>query len=249
VVEPYGAKGLAWIKYENGEHSGAPVKFFTTEQLMALNERLGMKDGDTMMFLADKPRVVNAGLAALRNDLGKRLELYNKDEFNLVWITEFPLLEWNDDENRWESSHHPFTSVHEDDMELFLNEPLTKESKLGGVRSSSYDLVLNGVELASGSVRIHDSKVQKRVFEILGISDEMAKERFGFFTEALSYGTPPHAGIAPGIDRLVAMMLGYENIREVIAFPKTARAICPMSEAPGTVEAKQMRELGLKFAE
>lgn len=249
IVQPYGAKGLAWMKFEKGEHSGAPTKFFEKDELMALNQALGMNDGDVMMFLADTPKVVNAGLAALRNELGKRLELYDPAEFNFVWITDFPLLEWSDDDDRWESSHHPFTSVNEEDMDLFLNEPLEKGSKLGSVRSSSYDLVLNGVELASGSIRIHDSKVQSRVFEILGISEDMVKERFGFFTEALSYGTPPHAGIAPGIDRMVAMMCGQENIREVIAFPKTAKAMCLMSGAPGDVDGKQVRELGLSLVD
>ncbi len=249
VVKPYGARGLAWIKVEDGGFAGAPAKFFKEDELQALAQTLDANPGDVMMFLADKPRVVNASLAALRNHLGARLELYDPASFRFVWITDFPLFEFDEEEARWTSSHHPFTMVHPEDMEFFMQAEATLGGGLDAVRSTSYDLVLNGVELASGSVRIHDAAVQSRVFEILGISREEAKERFGFFVEALAYGTPPHAGIAPGIDRLVAMMLGYDNIREVIAFPKTARAMDPMSGAPSPVTARQLKELGIRVVE
>ncbi len=249
IAKTYGARGLAYIKLDGGDYAGAPVKFFSKEQLDALAAKLGAGDGDMMMFVADKPRVVHGALAALRNELGRRLGLIDESAFNFVWITEFPLFEWNEDEGRWESAHHPFTGINPDDREIFLHAPLDAGSDLGRIRSASYDLVLNGVELASGSVRIHDADEQARVFEILGISREQARERFGFFLDALSYGTPPHAGIAPGIDRLVAMMLGYDNIREVIAFPKTAKAIDLMTGAPGTVDPKQLRELGIREVE
>ncbi len=248
LAKTYGAKGLAWIKVGEGEFTGAPVKFFQTEQLQALSQELGAGGGDMMMFVADRKKVVNAALAALRNEMGKRLDLRPPDDFRFVWITEFPLLEWNEEGNCWDSSHHPFTAIHEDDVELLLAADGGPESKLGQVRSLSYDLVLNGVEMASGSVRIHDAAIQKKIFELLGITAEQARERFGFFTEALTYGTPPHAGIAPGIDRLVAKMLGHDNIREVIAFPKTAKAADLMTGAPGAVDPKQLRELGIKHA-
>jgi len=196
--------------------------------------------------LADNPKVVNAGLAAVRNFLGRKLGLIAQGEFKMCWVTEFPAFQWSSENKCWEPEHHPFTSVHPDDLALTMEADLSPACGLEKVRSSAYDLVLNGWELASGSVRIHDAALQRRIFDIFRISPEIAKERFGFFVEALKYGTPPHAGIAPGVDRLVAMMLGLDNIREVIAFPKTARAMDLMSGAPGAVEEKQLRELGIR---
>ncbi|MHC4885590.1 MAG: aspartate--tRNA ligase [Planctomycetota bacterium] len=245
MVSVHGAKGLAYIKIDDqGEYGGPIVKFFKPEAIQAMAERVGAGPGDLIMFGADKPSVVNPALALLRNHLGKELGLYNPKEFNFVWITEFPLLEWSDEHKRWESSHHPFTMPHEDDLPL-LSEVGDDHSL--SIRSSSYDLVLNGVELASGSIRIHDSAIQRKVFEALQISEEDIKDRFGFFIEALQYGTPPHAGIALGLDRMIAMMLGHENIREVIAFPKTQKATCLMTEAPGEVAPDQLRDLGLSI--
>ncbi len=251
IAKPYGAKGLAWIKISSeGEYTGAPVKFFTKEQIDAIRDRMGAKPGDAMAFCADNTRVVNASLAAVRNYLGQvKLGLAKPDDFKMVWITEFPSFEWDLEEKRWVASHHPFTSIHPDDIEFALSADLTAGCGLEKVRSAAYDLVLNGTEMASGSVRIHDSELQKKIFQILNLTEEQIAERFGFFTEALKYGTPPHAGIAPGIDRLVAMMLGFDNIREVIAFPKNAKAIDLMSDAPGTVDAKQLQELGIKNIE
>ena len=243
LVAIHGAKGLAYIKIdEKGEYGGPIVKFLKKETIDAICARVGAVAGDCVMFGADKPSVVNPALALLRNHLGKELKLYDPKEFYFTWITEFPLLEWSEEENRWESSHHPFTMPLDADLPL-LEKVGTDKSMV--IRSSSYDLVLNGVELASGSIRIHDSEIQEKIFKTLNLTEEDIKIRFGFFVEALQYGTPPHAGIAPGLDRLVAMMLGYENIREVIAFPKTQKATCPMTEAPSPVAPRQLRDLGI----
>ncbi len=252
IAKPYGAKGLAWIKITpEGEYAGAPVKFFKKEQIDAFRDRLGAKPGDAMAFSADKRRVVNASLAAVRNYLGQvKLGLAKPGDFKFTWVTDFPGFEWDQEEKRWQSAHHPFTSVNPEDVDTMMAaDPSREDCGLDRIRSAAYDMVLNGSEVASGSVRIHDADLQKKVFQVLRISEEQIKERFGFFTDALRYGTPPHAGIAPGIDRLVAMMLGYDSIREVIAFPKNARAIDLMTGAPGTVEEKQLRELGVKNVE
>ncbi len=252
VAKPYGAKGLAWIKITpEGEYTGAPVKFFSKEQIDAIRDRMGAKPGDAMAFSADKKRIVNASLAAVRNYLGQvKLGLTKPGDFKFTWVTDFPAFEWAPEDKRWQSAHHPFTSVNEEDMESMLAADPTKEDcGLEKVRSAAYDMVLNGSEVASGSVRIHDAVQQKKVFQVLKLSEAEVTERFGFFTEALRYGTPPHAGIAPGIDRLVAMMLGYDSIREVIAFPKNAKAVDLMSGAPGTVDAIQVKELGIRNVE
>ncbi len=243
LVAIHGAKGLAYIKIdEAGEYGGPIVKFLGKETIDAIAERVGARPGDCIMFGADRASVVNPSLALLRNHLGRELGLYDPKVFHFVWITEFPLLEWNEEEKRWDSSHHPFTMPHPGDLPL-LDRVGDDHDLL--IRSSSYDLVLNGVEVASGSIRIHDSEGQGKVARALQLTEEDIRERFGFFVDALKYGTPPHAGIAPGFDRLVAMMLGYENIREVIAFPKTQKAMCLMTEAPGAVNERQLRELGI----
>ncbi|MDR1518915.1 MAG: aspartate--tRNA ligase [Planctomycetota bacterium] len=248
VAKPYGARGLAWIKISpDGGYGGAPVKFFQKEQIDAIRDRLGAKPGDAMAFSADQARVANASLAAVRNYLGQvKLGLTRPGEFKFAWVTDFPAFEWLPEEKRWQSAHHPFTSVSAEDVDFMLAaDPSREDCGLDRVRSAAYDLVLNGSEVASGSVRIHDAKLQEKVFQVLRLSEEQIRERFGFFTEALRYGTPPHAGIAPGIDRLVAMMLGCDSIREVIAFPKNAKAFDLMSGAPGAVDERQLRELGL----
>ncbi|MCC8108494.1 MAG: aspartate--tRNA ligase [Planctomycetes bacterium] len=252
VAKPYGAKGLAWIKINaSGEYAGAPVKFFTKEQIDAIAARMGAKPGDAMAFSADSKRIVNASLAAVRNYLGQvKLNLTTPGDFKFTWVTDFPAFEWMPEEKRWQSAHHPFTSVHPDDVDFMMAaDPTREDCGLEKVRSAAYDMVLNGSEVASGSVRIHDAELQKKVFQVLNIPEDQIKERFGFFTDALQYGTPPHAGIAPGIDRLVAMMVGTDSIREVIAFPKNARAVDLMTGAPGSVEEKQLKELGIKNIE
>ncbi|MBN1256970.1 MAG: aspartate--tRNA ligase [Planctomycetes bacterium] len=243
LVAIHGAKGLAYIKLEADGSCGGPVaKFFTAETIAEIAKRVEAVPGDCIMFGADSKNVVNPSLALLRNHLGKALELYDPKKFNFIWITEFPLLEWDEEKKEWASSHHPFTQPLEEDLPL-LDQVGDNHDLL--IRSSSYDLVLNGVEVASGSIRIHNSDVQEKIFRTLRLTEDEIKERFGFFVNALQYGTPPHAGIAPGFDRLIAMMLGYDNIREVIAFPKTQKATCPMSEAPSPVDEKQMRELSI----
>jgi len=235
----YGAKGLAWIKVEAGGKANSPIaKFFEAGLLGKLIAKLGGEEGDLLLFVADQAAVAGASLAAVRNRLGRDLGLIKPGDFRFLWVTDFPLFAWGEEEKRWVSEHHPFTAPYWEDLDILESDP-------GKVRSQSYDLVLNGEELASGSVRIHDPRVQKRIFEVLQLSEEEIAERFGFFTEALAYGTPPHAGIAPGFDRVVAVMLGQEGIRDVIAFPKTQRAIDPMTGAPGDVGERQLEELGL----
>lgn len=249
LAKVYGAKGMAWIKILPTEYQGAPVKFFTPSQIDALRDALGAKPGDMMLFIADRPKVVHAALAAVRNELGKRLNLIPPNEFRFLWVTEFPAFEWNEETRRWDSAHHPFTSIHPDDIPRLMSSGLGPDATLDQIRSSAYDLVLNGVEIASGSIRIHDAELQRRIFEILGISEKEAEELFGFFVEALRFGTPPHGGIAPGLDRLVAMMLGYDNIREIIAFPKNAKAVDLMTGAPSPVMPIQLKELGIRNVE
>jgi aspartyl-tRNA synthetase len=248
VAKPYGAKGLAWIKISpSGDYSGAPVKFFKKGQMDAIRDRLVAKPGDAMVFSADRERVANASLAAVRNYLGQtKLRLAEPGAFKFAWVTDFPAFEWLPEEKRWQSAHHPFTAVNAEDIDFMMEaDPSRDDCGLDRVRSAAYDMVLNGSEVASGSVRIHDAQIQEKVFQVLRLSEAQIRERFGFFTEALRYGTPPHAGIAPGIDRLVAMMLGSDSIREVIAFPKNAKAADLMSGAPGGVDARQLRELGI----
>ncbi len=234
----YGAKGLAWIKIDGDNLNSPIVKFFDEDLMSRIVEKLGGEDEDLLLFVADVKNVTNASLNAVRNKLGRDLGLIKDKDFKFLWVTDFPLFGWSEEEKRWMSEHHPFTAPYWEDLDKMESDP-------GNVRSQSYDIVLNGVEAGSGSVRIHDPRVQKQVFAALKLDPEEVKQRFGFFTDALEYGTPPHAGIAPGFDRLVAIMCGLESIRDVIAFPKTQRAIDPMTEAPGPVDDKQMEDLGL----
>ena len=237
IVSPYGAKGLAWVKVNEDGWSGPVAKFLPDDVRAAIAEAAGASPGDVIFFVADRAKVVHDSLAALRNHLGKKLDLLDPARWNFLWVTDFPMFDETDD--GWTSSHHPFTSPSVEHIDTFADDP-------GGAGSQAYDLVLNGVELGSGSVRIHDPEVQARVFRTLGISDDEAKERFGFFLEALSYGTPPHAGIALGIDRIAMLAAGADSLREVIAFPKTQKATCLMSETPSPVSPKQLAELHIK---
>ena len=235
----FGARGLAWIKIEAGGKLNSPIaKFFSPDVLAKIVERLGGKEGDLLLFVADVPKVVNNALSAVRSKLGADLGLAREGEFACLWVTDFPLFAWDDEEKRWASEHHPFTAPNWDDLQYLESDPAR-------VRSQSYDLVINDWEMASGSVRIHDTRLQKKIFEILKLSEEDIQKRFGFFTEALAYGTPPHAGIAPGLDRLLARMLGLSSIAEIMAFPKTQRAIDAMTGAPGDVSERQLKELGI----
>ncbi len=237
-----GAKGLMNVKITADGWQSSLDKFFKKEDKAAVNERTGAAPGDLLLIVADKASVVNSCLGMLRLELAKRLNLMKKEEYALVWVTRFPLLEYNEEEGRLESVHHPFTSPLEEDLPFLQDQPEK-------VRARAYDIVLNGSEIGGGSVRIHNPALQETMFRILGISREEANLKFGFFLEALRYGAPPHAGIALGFDRLAAILTGSESIREVIAFPKTQTASCLLSDAPSRVDKKQLDELGLAVKE
>ena len=240
-VGEFGAKGLAWMKITaNGAESNI-VKFFTKEEIDTIINKLEAKDGDLVVFLADEVDIVAQGLGALRLKMGKQLGLIDKNKFNFLWVVDFPLFAWDKEERRWVANHHPFTAVKDEDV-----DKLTQE-KAGQAKARAYDVILNGVELGGGSIRIHKSDMQSKVFNLLNITEESAKEKFGFLLDALTYGAPPHGGLAIGFDRLCALLIGEESIREVIAFPKTQKAICPLSNAPAEVSEKQLRELGIKI--
>ncbi|KAF0146267.1 MAG: aspartyl-tRNA synthetase [Nitrospirae bacterium] len=243
-AQSFGAKGLAWIKVKNGFES--PIaKFFPEDVLKKMAERLEAKEGDLMMFVADKPKVTYDVLSRMRLALGERLNLI-KPGYKFAWILDFPLLEWDEEESRFQAMHHPFTSPMDDDIEKMLSGNINDKDMLSSLKAKAYDIVLNGYEIGGGSIRIHRQDVQKKMFEVLDISEEDAKMKFGFLLDALQYGAPPHGGIALGLDRLVMIMVGATSIRDVIAFPKTQKAFCMMSGAPSTVEPKQLKELHIK---
>ena len=235
----YGAKGLAYLSVlEDGSYKSSFAKFMTEEELSALVGAMGGKPGDLLLFAADKTSLVWNVLGALRLELGKQLDLIPENTWKFVWITEFPLLEYSEEEDRFVAMHHPFTMPMEEDLALLDSDP-------GAVRAKAYDIVLNGTELGGGSVRIHQADIQSKMFKILGFTEEKAQEQFGFLLDAFRYGVPPHAGLAYGLDRVVMWMVGAESIRDVIAFPKFKDASCLMSEAPAPVDAKQLEELGI----
>ncbi|MDH5203773.1 MAG: aspartate--tRNA ligase, partial [Nitrospirota bacterium] len=244
----FGAKGLAWIKVKSASGGGfeSPItKFFPEEILKEMAQRLETEEGDLMLFVADKEKVVHDVLSRMRVEFGKRLNLIGSG-YKFVWITDFPLLEWNDEEGRFEAMHHPFTSPMNEDIEKMLTGDMNNKELLFSLRAKAYDIVLNGYEIAGGSIRIHRRDLQRKMFELLRISEEEAKVKFGFLLDALDYGAPPHGGIALGLDRLVMIMVGASSIRDVIAFPKTSKAFCLMSGTPSAVEPKQLKELSIK---
>lgn len=239
----YGAKGLAYLAIQaDGSYKSSFAKFMTEEELHALVEAMGGKPGDLLLFAADRDKVVFDVLGNLRLELARQLGLLKKDDFKFLWVTEFPLLEYSEEQGRFVAMHHPFTMPMEEDLALIDTDP-------GAVRAKAYDIVLNGTEMGGGSVRIHQSDIQSRMFEVLGFTEEQAKEQFGFLLEAFKYGVPPHAGLAYGLDRMVMLMVGADSIRDVIAFPKVKDASCLMTEAPSVVDEKQLKELGIEVSE
>lgn len=235
----FGAKGLAYLAVqEDGSYKSSFAKFMTEEELKVLVDKMGGNPGDLLLFAADKDSIVFDVLGNLRLELARQLDLLKKDDFKFLWVTEFPLLEYSEEQGRFMAMHHPFTMPMEEDLPLIDTDP-------GAVRAKAYDIVLNGTEMGGGSVRIHQADIQSKMFEVLGFTEEKAKEQFGFLLDAFRYGVPPHAGLAYGMDRMVMLMVGADSIRDVIAFPKVKDASCLMTEAPGAVDEKQLEDLGI----
>lgn len=239
-AKTYKAKGLAWIKLTEAGIESPIAKFFSEEEMKAILERMGAETGDLLLFVADKNAVVYDALGQVRLEVGRKLDLMDKNKYNLLWVTEFPLFEKDEETGRMIAMHHPFTSPLDEDV-----EGLTGDNKTS-LRAKAYDIVLNGYEIGGGSVRISNSDIQKKMFDAIGISDEEANDKFGYLLEAFKYGVPPHAGLAFGFDRLIMLLTGADNIREVIAFPKNQNAICPMTNAPGVADDIQLDELSIK---
>jgi len=235
-VKTYKAKGLAWMNWKPEGLQSPIAKFLTEEELEAIKAKANFEPGDVMFIVADKNPVVWAALGALRLKLGDKLGLIDPKKFNLLWVVEFPLLEWSEEENRFVAMHHPFTSPMDEDLPLLDTDP-------GKVRAKAYDIVLNGNEIGGGSIRIHSTELQAKMFDVIGLSKEQAEARFKFLLEALKYGTPPHGGLAYGLDRVTMLICGAASIRDVIAFPKVQNASCPLTNAPDPVDAKQLEEL------
>jgi len=242
MAKKYGAKGLVTIALTEEGVKSPIAKFLKDEEMQAIIQRAGAKTGDMLMIVADRPKVVAESLAQLRLEMGGRLGLRDDSVLAFAWVIDFPLFEWNENENRWDSSHHPFTMPNDEDLPLLDTEP-------GKIKSQAYDLVCNGSELASGSIRIHRRDIQNKIFQLLNISEEDIQARFAHMLEAFEYGAPPHGGIAPGIDRLVTLITDDDNIRQVMAFPKTASGIDPMTNAPSPVDDAQLKELHIRIVE
>jgi aspartyl-tRNA synthetase len=239
-AKTYGAKGLAWIKITDDGITSPIAKFFSEEEFSNILERMDGEKGDLILFVADKQSVVFDSLGNLRNEVAKKLNIIDPEDINLLWITEFPLFEYDEEENRYVAKHHPFTHPMDEDIDLLESNPAK-------VRAKAYDIVINGDEMGGGSIRINDSELQKRMFSALGFTEEEAWEKFGFLLEAFKYGTPPHGGLAYGFDRLIMLLSNTSNIRDVIAFPKTQSATCLMTNAPTSVSEKQLEEAHIKL--
>ena len=239
-VKIYKAKALSFLKYNANELTGSIAKVLSSEEKNDLIEKLSLEENDLVLIVADQAKIVRPALGALRSKLGHELNLIDTSKYNFVWVTEFPMFEFSEEENRYVAAHHPFTSPRVEDVDKLLTDKANCYSR-------AYDLVLNGYELLSGSIRIHDSIMQKKVFEAIGLTDEEAKMKFGFFLDAFKYGAPPHGGVGIGLERLIMILADTENIRDVVAFPKTASASCLMTEAPNIVDEKQLNELGIKI--
>lgn len=239
-VKIYKAKALSYLKYNENELSGSIAKVTSDEEKKELIEKLSLEENDLVLIVADQKKITKPALGALRNKLGHDLELIDTSKFNFLWVTEFPMYEYSEEEDRFVAAHHPFTSPRREDMDKLLTDKANCYSR-------AYDLVLNGYELLSGSIRIHDAVTQKKVFDAIGLTEEEAKLKFGFFLDAFKYGAPPHGGVGIGLERLIMILADTDNIRDVVAFPKTASASCLMSEAPNIVDEKQLNELGIKL--
>jgi len=239
-VKIYKAKALSYLKYNENELNGSIAKVTSDEEKKELIEKLSLEENDLVLIVADQKKITKPALGALRNKLGHDLELIDTSKFNFLWVTEFPMYEYSEEEDRFVAAHHPFTSPRREDMDKLLTDKANCYSR-------AYDLVLNGYELLSGSIRIHDAVTQKKVFDAIGLTEEEAKLKFGFFLDAFKYGAPPHGGVGIGLERLIMILADTDNIRDVVAFPKTASASCLMSEAPNIVDEKQLNELGIKL--
>ncbi|MBF0237167.1 MAG: aspartate--tRNA ligase [SAR324 cluster bacterium] len=239
-VKIYGAKGMAWVKFQETGWQSPIAKFFSSEEQKAIESRCQTKQGDLLIFCADSPKIVADSLGNLRKEIARRKKLFKENHYEFVWVTDFPLFEYNAEEKRYTSSHHPFTMPNLSDLEQYKNGDLSQ------IRSVAYDVVLNGVELGGGSLRIHRQDIQTQVFQMLNLTNEEIQSKFGFLIEALSYGAPPHGGLAIGFDRLMMFLLHTESIRDVIAFPKTQKAACLMTDAPSRVDQKQLDELHIR---
>ncbi len=239
VVQVYGAKGLAWIKVNEDGWQSPIVKFFTESEVETLGKEMAAEAGDLLLFVADKAEITNEALGRLRLHLGGKMGLIDETRMAFCWVVDFPMFARDEQEKRYVAIHHPFTAPLDKDLDKLNDDPLA-------VKAKAYDLVLNGVEIGGGSIRIHDADIQAKVFQLLNIGDEEAREKFGFLLDALSFGAPPHGGIAFGLDRLMMLLLDRQSIREVIAFPKTQKATCLLSGAPNTVSPRQLRDLAIK---
>ncbi|MGV2418640.1 MAG UNVERIFIED_CONTAM: aspartate--tRNA ligase, partial [Staphylococcus saprophyticus] len=239
-VNIYGAKGLAWVKVVDDGLSGPIARFFETTHIEKLQSLTNAESGDLVLFVADKPNVVAQSLGALRLKLARELDLIDESKLNFLWVTDWPLLEYDEDLKRYTAAHHPFTAPKQEDIEKLDSEP-------ENAQANAYDVVLNGYELGGGSIRIHNGELQAKMFEVLGFTEEQAQEQFGFLLDAFKYGAPPHGGIALGLDRLVMLLTGRTNLRDTIAFPKTASATCLLTDAPSEVSENQLEELSLRI--
>jgi len=241
LARVYGARGLAWLKYESGTWQSPIAKFLNDSDKTALYERMNLSEGDMLLLVADQAKVANGALGRLRLNIAERLGIIKQDTFDFTWIVDFPLLEYDQDEMRYTAMHHPFTAPIDEDVPKLKTEP-------DRVRAKAYDLVLNGSEIGGGSLRIYQRELQSAMFEVLKIGEEEAMAKFGFLLDALTYGAPPHGGMAIGFDRLIMILVGAESIRDVIAFPKTQKAACLMTDAPSKIDSKQLAELSLRLS-